>query len=187
VSQFEYVSIAIALVFSLLVARLIGGLPHLSAKDRDSWIVLAWTLATILGAVASWWIFWRFREVAWTPVRFVWLLATPGLLYLQASVLLTDNPSQVPSWETHFFAVRRRFFGIMMVVAFHGTLMPWVFGLFAWGAAATAHPATLTMLVVSIVGLVASSRAVQLALALAVLTLNLLALFFTPEFGRAAA
>ena len=133
-SQFEYVSIATALVYSFAVARLLAGLPHTSAKSSGVWVALLWNVSMTLGALMAWWIFWRFNDVAWTPLRFVWIVSAPGFVYLRAATLLTDNPSQISDWDQHFMTVRRRFFGIGIPQAFHTGLTPWVLGSFAWFA-----------------------------------------------------
>ena len=163
------------------------GLPHTSAKNRGAPVALVWNLALILGALTTWWIFWRFNDVAWTPIGFVWVVAAPGLNYLQAAVLLTDNPRQVASWESHYFEVRRRFFGVTMAWALHIALLPWIVGTLAWFTPAPGHMGAIVTFLVSLVGLLSRSRRVHLALASILIVITVLFLLFTPSQVEAAA
>ena len=42
-------------------------------------------------------------------------LSVPVVLYLQASALVTSSPNTIEDWRLHFYAIRRRFFGLNMV------------------------------------------------------------------------
>jgi hypothetical protein len=180
VTQFEYISVAIALVYSLVVTRLIGGFVYSGSPERGSLITALWTLTLLVGVVSAWWIFWRFRGIDWTAFRFLWVLGSPGLLYLRAAVLLTDSPSHVSSWDSHFFTIRRRFFAIGIVQAAHTALAPWVYGLIPWLSPAPAHFWAVSLAGVSLLGLLVASRPVQGGLAGVSLAVNLVGLLITP-------
>ena len=179
-SQFEYVMVAVALVMSLAIARLLGGLPHTLSKNRGSLVALLWNVVGILGGMTLWWILWRFSDVSWTPLRFVWIVAMPSLQYLKAAVLLTDNPGEVLSWENHYFEVRRRFFWIGVAVAIHSALLPWVLGAVPWLTPAPVHASSLLNLSISLVGLISTSRPVHIGLASLLLLQTMFFLFFVP-------
>jgi hypothetical protein len=181
VSQFEYVSVAVALVYSLALARLLGGLPHTSAKNRGAPVALVWNVALILVGLTAWWILWRFNQVAWTPLRFVWFVATPGFVYLRAAILISDDPGEVTSWESHYLEVRTRFFGVGIAQAFHTALMPWLLGGLPWFTPTPAHIGSTLNLLVCLIGLSSTSRRVHLALGLTILAITVLFLFFTPS------
>jgi hypothetical protein len=185
-SQFEYVSVAVALVYSLAIARLLGGLPHTSAKKRGAPVALIFNFGLILGGLTSWWVLWRFIDISWTALGFVWIVAMPGLTYLRAAVLLTDNPSQVVSWENHYFEVRTRFFAVGMVEAFYSALLPWVVGAYPWFTPAPVHLGAIFAFLMSLAGLLSTSRRVHLALAWTLLVLVVLVLFLTPRAIGAA-
>jgi hypothetical protein len=123
-THFEYVSVAVALVFSFAVARLLAGFQHTGSSDRGASVVLIWNVGMVISALVLWWILWRFREVEWTAPGFAWVVGTPALIYLRATVLLTDNPSLVASWESHYMAVRKHYFGLGIAQAFHGAMLP---------------------------------------------------------------
>jgi hypothetical protein len=134
----------------------------------------------ILSGLTLWWILWRFCDVSWTPPRFVWIVATPSLQYLWAAVLLTDNPSEVTSWESRYFSVRLRFFWLLIAMAIHSALLPWVLGAVPWLTPAPAHAGALLNLSISLVGLISTSRSVHMGLALVLLLQTMFFLFFAP-------
>jgi len=179
-SHFEYVSVAVALLYSLALARLLGALPHINSTSRGDRIALAWVATGILSAVVSWWILWRMREVDWTPIRFAWLLAMPFLHYVQSAVLVSDNPGQISSWEDHFFAGRKKFFGIRLAMSFQAALLPWIVGIAPWFSPAPVHTGVPLIFGVAVVGLRSESRSIHLAMALLMLALTLLSFLLVP-------
>ena len=179
-NHFEYVSVAVALVFSLAIARLLGGLPHTSARGRGAVLPLVFNVAMILAGMTSWWITWRFKDVEWTPLGFAWILAVPGFLYLRAAILLTDNPGQIASWDEQYWGARRRFFGVGMAAGVHSAFLPWVVGAIDWFTPAAIHTGTLVILLACAIGIWSESRRVHLALALLYIALPVLYLFLTP-------
>jgi hypothetical protein len=167
---FEYLAIAFSLVYSLAALRLLGGLPSALEPGRRSPLHLVLSLTLLYLVTISFWVFWSLRDVAWTFGGFLLALMIPGTLYYCAAVLIPENPEDVDSWDTHYFAVHRRCFG----------------GLALWAAAAAlsasvnlgmglAHPARLAQgaaLTIGLVGASSSTRRVHMALAvvLAILT-----------------
>jgi len=74
----------------------------------------------LLNHAFYWWGFLSFREgVAWTVASFLWLLLVPSLLFLQATALVTTNPSAVDSWRDHFFGIHSWFFSVDVVLILH--------------------------------------------------------------------
>ncbi len=57
-------------------------------------------------------------------------MATPTLMYLQALALVgldrSDEAMHTRSWEDHFFAVRRRFFGLNVLLTLTTGYVAWV-------------------------------------------------------------
>jgi hypothetical protein len=181
VSHFEYVSVAVALLYSLALARLLGALPHVNARDQGARIAMIWVATGIISGVVSWWILWRIRDVDWTPLRFAWLLAMPFFYYVQSAVLVSDSPGQISSWEDHFFAARKKFFGIGLAMSFQAALLPWIVGTAPWFSPTPVHAGVPLMFGISVVGLRSESRPVHLAMALLMFALTLLSFFLTPH------
>jgi hypothetical protein len=77
----------------------------------------------VLSQAFNWWIFWSLREgVAWNIASFLWILLVPSLLFLQATALVTTDPSGVASWRDHFYAIRRGFFSVDIVLILHSVI-----------------------------------------------------------------
>jgi len=180
VSHFEYVSVAVALVYSFTLARLLGGLPHVAKRENDSWIALGWTIAMILVSVSSWWIFWRFQAVEWTPIRFLWILGVPSLIYLRAAILITDNPGSIGSWSDHFFEVRRRFFAMGIALTVASIFLPWIMGLYAWGTPAPGHAGNVPALILNAMGFATAAPWFHRAFPVFIIAVALLSLIMTP-------
>lgn len=50
------------------------------------------------------------EDLEWNLLRFVSLLAGPGLVYFLACTLIPDEPAFVGSWRAYFYRVRRQYF-----------------------------------------------------------------------------
>ena len=114
-THFEYISVAVSLIYSLILAKLLGALPAVLQPGKRYWAHALW-VASLLGVTLdSWWRFWTYREVAWNPTAFVTLLAVPSIIFLRAAVLIGNQPYEVPSWRTHYYKVRRPFFLLQLL------------------------------------------------------------------------
>lgn len=132
-SHFEYISVAASLIYSLILAKLLGALPAALQPGKRYWVHALW-IASLLGVTLdSWWRIWSYREVEWNPIAFVSLLAVPSIIFLRASILLGDQPSQISSWQDRYYKVRRPFFLLQLLasanfIASHwlitGTMLP---------------------------------------------------------------
>ena len=116
-THFEYISVAVSLVYSLILAKLLGALPAAVRRDRRYWVHLLWIVNLILATLGSWWRIWMFRETEWTPIAFFALLAIPSIIYLRASVLVSDAPREILSWRDYYYGSRRPFFLLQVVGA----------------------------------------------------------------------
>jgi len=108
---FEFVSVAFSLILSFSVVRLLGGASDAFAVGRRYWIHCSWVCLQIVVACGAWWVLWSYRTAEWNFLLFLLILASPSLLYFQASALIPSDPSTVDSWKDHYFRSRRRFFG----------------------------------------------------------------------------
>ena len=130
-SQFEYVSVAIALIYALAVGRVLAGITPALAPTRRYSVHAAWLFLTLLSCVVQWWGLWRTSTVEWTSFKFLWILAMPSLAYVRAAILL-GTPESVPSYREHFFEVRRTYFAIGLTTPVHSSLTPWVLEQAPW-------------------------------------------------------
>ena len=142
-----------ALLYALIMARLLGGLTPALEQSRRYWVHTAWIFTLVLVAVLQWWTFWGMKDVAWTPIRFIWALSNPAVLFVVVAVLVGEDPSLVASFREYFFAQRVRFFSLQLVAGTGVAMAPWIFGLTPWFAFAPAHPVAASIAALSLAGL----------------------------------
>lgn len=170
-TQFEYVSVGIALVYSFAVARIVSALPAILAPRRRYWVHSLWAFILLLAAVFTWWSIWTVREVHWTPLRFTWVLTVPALIHARAGVLVSEHPGSVESWRTHYFENRVPFFVIGVLVALNGAAFPWIVGAEPWRA-----PSWIALLIISSAGLLSEKPPIHAVVVTANLVLIILSI-----------
>jgi len=121
-----------------------------------------------------WWSLWERREVSssWTYATFLIQLLPPLILYLQATALVTPTPQVVSSWREHYYAGRRRFFGLNLAFGLSNPLALYAAGIGIDGGQQLAP--SLVIVAISLIGLLSSSHRVHSALAAAALLGNVL-------------
>ena len=110
VTDFEYLAIAYSLLFSATALRLIGGLSHVFSRQRRYGVHAAAVVIILCATVQNFWAVLSYRDLEWTFIRFIGLLAVPGTVYFVASTLIPDNPGLIESWERHYFEKRIQYF-----------------------------------------------------------------------------
>jgi hypothetical protein len=114
-THFEFISVGVSIVLALSAARLLAALPHVLAPGRRYWIQALWCLTLLFAHMDFWWTIWAYREVdPWTFTGFAVVMLTPALLFLTVSTLVSDSPTTIESWRTHFYARRRVFFSLYL-------------------------------------------------------------------------
>jgi hypothetical protein len=179
---FEHVAVAFSMLLSLGVVRLLDGLRPALVPGRRYWVHALWLVQKLLNYAFNWWIFCSVREgFAWNVASFLWVLLVPALLSLQATALVTTNASVVPSWRDHFFDIRRWFFSVDIVLMLHSVITSSVLR-----DVPLLHPFRALQaagLTISILGAASASprlHAVIAPMALALQSLGLGSLFFSP-------
>ena len=178
-TQFEYISVAIALICSTVVARLLGGIAPATRSDRSYWIHLCWVAQGLLVIVVLWAGFWNLRIVEWTPIRFIYALLVPSFNYVAASILVGSPPESVVSFRDHFYDSRIRFFSVLTAGAVLGALMPIVNGT-PTAQLLRSLPFSLTLVAVYVAGLIFRGERAHGALSIVVLLINGTTLMLMP-------
>ena len=113
-------------------------------------------------------LLWATRDVSWDYGRFLAQLATPLLLYLQATALVTPSPQSVESWRAHYYSIRRRFFGLNFFFGFATLLASRVAAdpEAGWVPPLSDVTAPVGIAALSTVGLISDSHRVHSAVAL---------------------
>ena len=153
-SHFEYVSVAMALLNALAVGRLLSALAPACDRKRRYWVHAAWVFTLVLVATLQWWSFWTWRHVAWEPISFLWALSLPGLLFVQAGVLVGEGPGSIASFRDRFYDRRVVFFSLSTASGVNIALGPWILGQAPWLTATPSHPVAASLIALSLAGLV---------------------------------
>jgi hypothetical protein len=124
---FEYVTVAVSIVLSFGVVRLLDGLRAAAVPERRYWVHLVWIPTKLLNHALYWWGLWALHEnAAWNFALFLWVLVFPATLYLQSTALVTTSPGDVSSWREHFFEIRSWFFAINLFLILHTLVSSWL-------------------------------------------------------------
>ena len=170
-SHFEYISVALALLYALVVGRVLTGLgPSLEHRRRYP-IHVAWLVVFLFVSILQWWGMWDYKSVTWTPVRFLLVMSLPAILFLRAGILLGTNPDSVESFRSRFYEQRRTFFAVGLAEAVIIAFSPWVLGQSPWLTLHTAHRFASVLAILSVAGLALESSRAQAAIVIVALLL----------------
>jgi hypothetical protein len=107
---FSYLVVLTSIVLALAVTRVVGGLGQLMQKRkrrRSYWVHTLWLLNLLLVIVIVWWFAYRWRTYErWTFFLFLWLLLSPIVLYLIASLLFPDPDDEQPITDWRIISTR---------------------------------------------------------------------------------
>jgi hypothetical protein len=124
---FEYVTVAVSIVLSFGVVRLLDGLRAAALPQRRYWVHFLWIPTKLLNHALYWWGLWSLHEaVSWNFALFLWILLFPATLYLQSTALVTTSPTEVASWRDHFYGIRTWFLSINLLLLFHYFIDTWL-------------------------------------------------------------
>ena len=108
-THFEYLSVAVSLILSFALVRLIDGLWP-AIKHEGRYVThYGWVAFKLYSSVLFWWSMWLYNENEWTIVTFVWMLIGPLLLYGKASLLAPRNAAEITDWQAYYFSIARPF------------------------------------------------------------------------------
>jgi hypothetical protein len=110
-THFEYIFVAVSIILSFTLLRLLDALPFALGRARGYWVHAVWLVFLLYLCAVFWWLSWFNRNLDELSFRyFLFLLASPSILYLTATTLVSASPASISSWHQHFCHVRLRFF-----------------------------------------------------------------------------
>jgi hypothetical protein len=116
VDTFSYVSGFTTVILALGVARLLVGTGKLLERRgqmRLYWVHLMWVVNVFLFLALQWWILFRWQsETEWTFFLFLFLLASPTVVFLLCVMLFHDPFTEHTDFKQHFYQSRRAFFAL---------------------------------------------------------------------------
>ena len=129
-THFEYIAVAVALLYSIAVARLLSGMAPSLDAPRRYWVQICWIFQILVVVMSGWWGFWNARDVQWTSIGFVSSLGLPALQYVRAITIVGDDRTSIDSFREHFYQQRIRFFGVSLLTNVVLILNLWIIGRF---------------------------------------------------------
>lgn len=173
-SQFEFFAVAVSIILALGISRLLDGvLPSLHVSRRY-WVHFLWIIQKLFNHILYWWGTWVANEfIDWNLAWFLWTLAGPIVLYLQATALVTTAPRDIESWEEHFFKIRSWFFSGNIAIC----------GVLLLGRLLTPDPLSpavtiglIALISIGSIGIISDNRRVHGVLVIAALSIQVLGL-----------
>jgi hypothetical protein len=126
-TQFEFITVAVSMVLSLALVRLVEGGVSALRPSRLYPIHAIWIGIGILRIFLNWWMLWGNREVSsWTFPLFLLQSVPAGVLYAHAIILVTSTPRSVTSWRDHYYQSAPVFFGLNIVFYCSVPLWRWL-------------------------------------------------------------
>ena len=164
-THFEYLSVAVSIVLSLGVIRLLDAIRYAFHAPARYVVLFLWIIVKLMNHLLFWWALWSYRDFAhWNVLVFAWILLFPGLLYIQVTSLVTTTPQNVTDWHAHFYSVRRWFFCANILLILHTVVTA---SLVLSGA--SLYPLLIAqslVLIINIVGVVNANPKVHLVIVL---------------------
>jgi hypothetical protein len=184
-THFEYVSVAVSLVFALAVADVLRALIPAARAPSIYWPHFAWLITMVLIIAYTWWTIWNWRNVSWTGLRFAYALTNPALLTIATRLLTHRDPDSVESFRDHFHGNRRVFFAALLAFCVNGSLAAWAFGIVPFGEFPPVLAASLPGSAAAVAGLFLRTDRAHAVLVVLVLLIVLAALAFIPTLPDA--
>ncbi len=153
-SQFEFVSVATALLYAIAIGRLLSALPDLFEPGRRYWISQGWAIYLLLFCLSTWYGFWEWRDNTFDPITFLGALMPPAFVIVRVELLCGRASREIEDHRAHFYAIRVPFFAVGLVSMSFLFFSPWVGGQVPWGTFTSFHYLGGISLAVWIAGLV---------------------------------
>lgn len=111
-THFEFISVALSIVYALSIARCLDALSAAFEPSRRYWVHFTWLCVKLVNPAVLWWSLWDLRgQEQYAFPEFLGMLVIASTLYLQIIALVTSDPAGVSNWRIHYYAKRKLFFG----------------------------------------------------------------------------
>lgn len=163
-SQFEFVSVAVALLFSVAIGRLLTALPEFFDRDRRYGVHAGWGIYLLVFSLNAWWGLWSLREVEFDSLRFIAVLSPPAFVVVRVSILCGRSSREIQDYRAHYYEKRIPFFATGLASMSVLMTYPWVFDIGPVGFDSISLWIGISALVVWIIGLVSDRHAIHVVL-----------------------
>ena len=125
---FEYLMVMISIMLGLGATQALRGFSKIAQSSRSFLPLTMWAAVLFYLYLQVWWALWDLNAVAvWNQFHFYLLVAIPCTLFAATELLLPLASSANTDWQSHFFSVRKWFFGVLFVFSVIATLETYVF------------------------------------------------------------
>jgi len=108
VSHFEFISIAVSIIFAMTLGRLVASLPEITRRPNRDYLQIAFVIAFIAHQILLWWRLWQLNSIEkWNFLEYFLIITAPLANYLTAIALVGTHGAPEDSEE--FFS-RKWFF-----------------------------------------------------------------------------
>jgi hypothetical protein len=121
-SQLEFLTVCVSILIALVLAKLIEGF-YQAIEGRLLWVHTVWLLNRFVAALLGLWGLSPSRGAGETLEQnfdsftsMILLMMNPLLMLLSAMLLVSDRPSRVTDWRTHYESIRRPFLVLLIVI-----------------------------------------------------------------------
>jgi hypothetical protein len=182
--MFDYFGVLISIIFGLALTHLLRGLGRIIQmrhETRPYWVHIVWTINVVIYVLSIWWSMYWWKGLGdWTFEWFFFITGFAIAIFVWAYVLFPAEFAPGVDFRAYFFANRRWFFGLQVVVVLtdvpetlekavmHLRPVPVQYGYLIGG-----------LLLVSIVGLITDKRRIHAALCIVWLLMVLSYLFLS--------
>ncbi len=91
-SHFEFIAIAISIIFAMTLGRLVAGLPQVAGRSPPDYLQLAFLITLIAHQILLWWRMWMLSSIEqWNFLGYFLMVVAPLSYYLTA-IALVDSP-----------------------------------------------------------------------------------------------
>ena len=88
-SHFEFISIAVSIIFAMTLGRLVASLPEITSRPNRDYLQLAFVVAFIVHQILFWWRIWQLNSIEqWNFLEYFLIIAAPLANYLTAVALV---------------------------------------------------------------------------------------------------
>src|SRR4051812_9058603 len=118
--MFDYFGVLISIIFGLALTHLLRGLGRIIQmryEARAYWVHIVWTINVLIYVLSIWWsMYWWKGLENWSFELFLFITGYAVAIFMWAYVLFPAEFAPGVDLNTYFFANRRWFFGIQVVV-----------------------------------------------------------------------
>lgn len=88
-SHFEFISIAVSIIFAMTLGRLVASLPEITSRPNRDYLQIAFVVVFIAHQILLWWRIWQLNSIEqWNFLEYFLIIAAPLANYLTAVALV---------------------------------------------------------------------------------------------------